>query len=422
MAIKQISYDLTENNIKQYTCDSTDKVSAYPVSCDKGSTMAVLNVAGNGIKKLIFDGNTWRYTWNEITANNLIETEVVSLNDDTYVIDCDYKSAKNVRIIATEATSISVNKIPTECHLTIGLDCTTSANITLPTNFTFGEYPVVNGFTPVLGNIYMLDFYTFNGGLNWFGNVLFAKNYVPVNAVLKTGTPVNGQEASVSIPATEITGMAENDTFVFGEFVATKVLADPADLEFIDIAGLALLFNATVTTFTATVNETSGALDIVCKEKGDEGNDINAKVINIFLTSGGSAVLESSINITTATITGLEVGCQVKFLDTIFTKVAENPVANEFTNVSELTTLLDSLDGWVATVDETHITLTAGVVGEENNNLPLNIIYNHLTADGTDGGVGFVGQTIFDSNYLYICTEYTPESGALWKKVQLTEV
>ena len=98
MAIKQVSFDVTENKLRSYVCGTTDKLVAYPTDCDDGSTMVVLDNKGRAIRKLLFDGKSWKYVWHEITANDIVDTEVIPLVDGVCTIDVEYKATKKYHI------------------------------------------------------------------------------------------------------------------------------------------------------------------------------------------------------------------------------------------------------------------------------------------------------------------------------------
>lgn len=427
MAIKQVSFDVTENKLRSYVCGTTDKLVDYPTDCDDGSTMVVLDNGGKAIRKLLFDGKSWKYVWHEITANDIVDTEVIPLVDGVCTIDVEYKATKIARVVgASESLEIEFENIPTECNIILDIDCTENAGITLPT-IDFGGAPTALPYEPLLGSFDRLSLYTRDGGTTWIGQVLFSTVERDKLCVLPSGIPVFGQKASVTVPSEAITAITADMQFYFNEvLIGTKVTENPDAGEFTDVAGLIVLLNSALEGFTASATTPAGGVVITSDVNGDEGNDYLAQIADVRRSSGGSEVANSILSIQYAEVTAIPVDGTISFVDITAIKVADNadPLLYQFTDSTELSALLNGVTGWSSELDaeNTRIIITADEMGDAFNNTPFYILSTYITSGGTDGGVGIEGQVMYFEDNLYLCVDYSVKSGALWKKVTLSDL
>lgn len=234
-------------------------------------------------------------------------------------------------------------------------------------------------------------------------------------------TPVNAVAASVTILATEIAQMANDETITFGgETFTKKSSTTAADGEFADIAGLRdcvdELLPAWVTSGTTNATLTSAT-------KGLAYNDLDAVVTFVeATTAGGDESTEATCTIAAAPLALLAAGDTVSFLTETFTKVASNPGATEFTNTAGLTALLAAIDGWTAVVSTADIVITADAVGAAGNGNAVTFALTRSTSGGVNGTVGLKDQLVADASYLYVCTAANSVNDANWRKISLGTV
>lgn len=102
MAIKKISIDSSETNIKQYVCLPTDEVSTYPIDCGIGSTMTVIPTGEMEISVLEFDGVEWVSQRELFNIKDITDyhkpIQIVVEDVPTILLDVEYQAIKNFTI------------------------------------------------------------------------------------------------------------------------------------------------------------------------------------------------------------------------------------------------------------------------------------------------------------------------------------
>ena len=256
---------------------------------------------------------------------------------------------------------------------------------------------------------------------------LLNKQQAVTDAIADTGsavttarlTPVNAVAASVTILATEVAQMANDETITFGgETFTKKASTTAADGEFADVAGLRdcidLLLDGSWTA-SGTTNATATS-DV----KGLAYNDLDAVVTFVeATTAGGDGSTKATCTIAAAPLALLAAGDTVSFLTETFTKVASNPGATEFTNTAGLTALLAAIDGWTAVVSTADIVITADAVGADGNGNAVTFALTRSTSGGVNGTVGLKDQIVADASYLYVCTAANSVNGANWRRISV---
>jgi len=101
-----------------------------------------------------------------ISALNLIS--VIAESSNVFTVDLQSKAFKNVRLTVsdTNAKTIALANIPTECEIYMELICTSTASVTWFSGITW-----LSGSAPTLtsGKTYRMAFFTSNGGTTWHG-------------------------------------------------------------------------------------------------------------------------------------------------------------------------------------------------------------------------------------------------------------
>lgn len=233
---------------------------------------------------------------------------------------------------------------------------------------------------------------------------------------IATKTPVNAVAASVVFEASEIDVMNNEDTLFFDNVPFTKAGSTvAAEGEFADATGLAACINELMgDDWTATVDTD---VTITSDHKGVHynGKELSADILEA-TTAGGGESDKSTATVAGATITEMAANDILWFADSAFRKVSESPGDYEFSNLSELTALLDGIDGWDATDDGTDITITAAEDGDDNDGEKVEIALFRSTANGVDGTLGIDGEVCKDETYVYMATDRNPKGGANWER------
>ena len=118
----------------------------------------------------------------------------------------------------------------------------------------------------------------------------------------------------------------------------------------------------------------------------------NTPGVNISFTNG--SVTGSTYATGTVTYGSPSDGDTLTVDGTTFTKVSASPGANEFTDDTELTTLIDALASVSATIDTGVITITAETIGSSGNSITLAKTGSELSLSGETLSGGYSAPSI----------------------------
>ena len=234
-------------------------------------------------------------------------------------------------------------------------------------------------------------------------------------------TPVNAVAAAVTILATEVAQMSNGDTITFDGVTLTKAAATDAEAgEFLNIAGIRSCVDELIPAW-ATSGTTNATL--TRKVKGLAWNDINAvSSIVEATTAGGGAEAESTATIAAAMLAVMAAGDTVTFDENVFTLVASEAGAGEFTNATTLAALINGLDDWAAVENAGAVDITAAVVGDDWDGYEAVVTLSRATEGGINGTVGLKDMIVADASNLYVATANNTVNDANWKKVALSSL
>lgn len=211
---------------------------------------------------------------------------------------------------------------------------------------------------------------------------------------LNSGNPFDGDEITV-----------DNKTWTIG----TDFPPDAENLENM-AAALANLINTDLATVTAT--HLNNVVTVTAVTPGTGGNSLALAVVsngdNILLSgaslAGGAAAVAATGSVTYGVPAN---GDTITVAGTLFTKVAAAPGPNEFTNITELTALIDALASVSATDNGAVISIVAATPGVAGNAITLAKTGSALTLSGATlaGGTNAVAATgtiTFKTNFAVI--------------------
>ncbi|NCB26294.1 MAG: hypothetical protein EOM62_12590 [Bacteroidia bacterium] len=187
------------------------------------------------------------------------------------------------------------------------------------------------------------------------------------------GVPVAAAKASGAITfGTPVDG----DTIIVNGTTMTKVAADPAANEFVDIAGLETLIEA-----LDGINSSQDGTTITI-EAATAGPDGNAITLALGEDNTGDMAISG------ATLTGGANSDTVIVNGETLTCVAANPSAGEFSSIAELEALIEALTGINSEVAGGVINIVAAAVGVAGNEITLAL------GEGNTGTMAISGATL----------------------------
>lgn len=231
-------------------------------------------------------------------------------------------------------------------------------------------------------------------------------------------TPVNAVASKLDIPATTMALILATHTLTFDGVEYEKVGGGAAGNQWVNVAGLAALINATED--WAAV-EDNGALKISAAVKGAAFNGVDGVISTIeATTANGDVAVKATATIAAATLAELAVGDVVSFDGIDFVKAAVTSAPdNEWADQAGLITCIDAMADWTAADNAGAIDITAAENGADKNGKAIMLTINRETASGVNGTKGTAGDVIFDSGHVYVCTADNTIADANWKSAAL---
>ncbi len=231
------------------------------------------------------------------------------------------------------------------------------------------------------------------------------------------GTPVNSDEATVTLAAADIAVINNDDIVVFdGAIFTKKGAADAAAREWDDAEALAAQIDALEDWDGA---ESTGAVVITASYGSTLFNGRPLFVaIKEATTAGGDPSTAATATIEAATIARMANGDTVTFDGKTYTKAAATDVGDkEFENAAGLAACIDAETDWEA-AESGDITVTAAADGAEFNDRDVVVFLSRVTAGGVNGTPAYgKGAVMADANRIYVCVDGGPVSNVTWKQI-----